>query len=243
MSQVGRARAHDVAPGHATSASPPYRRARMAEQACDRRSEARLREHCVPTGRDSLPTPRPVPRGHNTLAPARAAFRHWPSAGRTSPTAFAPCRRHYGSRSSGEAASRRSWPIKTPRVVSLRAPVSNLSAAVAISAAVVNLPPACSPGWPSLWSPSQTSQSLHDHIWLSSPLTFRRERRRRGGAVVASPPAITGLCPGQVSDTNRPLVSPIEPPARLFASPGPTSPPASAPPPSGYGWGGPRSYL
>jgi hypothetical protein len=31
---------------------------------------------------------RPVPRGHNTLAPARAAFRHWPSLRRTSPP---PC--------------------------------------------------------------------------------------------------------------------------------------------------------
>jgi hypothetical protein len=48
----------------------------MPEQARDRRSMASLREHCVPTGRDSLPTPRPVPRGHRPLAPARAAFRH-----------------------------------------------------------------------------------------------------------------------------------------------------------------------
>jgi hypothetical protein len=40
-----------------------------AEWACDRQSEAGLREHCVPTGRDSLPTPRPVPRGRRALAP------------------------------------------------------------------------------------------------------------------------------------------------------------------------------
>jgi hypothetical protein len=73
---VGRAHAHDVTPGRATSASPPYRWARTPERACDRRSEAGLCEHCVPTGCDSLPTPRPVPCGHRTLAPTRAAFRH-----------------------------------------------------------------------------------------------------------------------------------------------------------------------
>jgi hypothetical protein len=61
--------------------------------------------------------------------------------------------------------------------------------------------------------------------------------------VVASPPATTGLFPGQLTDTNRTLVSPIDLPARLFAFPGPTSPPASAPTAVGVQWGRPRAYL
>jgi hypothetical protein len=76
--------------------------------------------------------------------------------------------------------------------------------------------------------------SLPYHLWLSSsphsPGTSPPWRSAR-----ASPSAITGSFPGRASDTNRPLVSPIALLARLFASPCLTSPPASAPPPSGYG--------
>jgi hypothetical protein len=66
----------DVAPRHATLASPPYHRVRMPEQACDRWSKAGLREHYVPTGHDTSPALRSVPRGRSTLA--RARTRHLP---------------------------------------------------------------------------------------------------------------------------------------------------------------------
>jgi hypothetical protein len=133
---------------------------------------------------------------------------------------------------------------KTPRVSSLRTPENAPSAAVAISAAVVSLPFCLLSGPTESLAPfPNLHQSLPDHLWLSFPPHIRREPRRRGGVAVASPPAITGPFPGQVSVTNRPLVSPIELPARLFASPGPTSSPAGVPLPSGYGWGGPSAHL
>jgi hypothetical protein len=56
----------------------------------------------------------------------------------------------------------------------------------------------------------------------------------RGRAATAPPPPLAGDISGRDSAANRSLVSPIALLARLFASPSLTSPPASAPPPSGY---------
>jgi hypothetical protein len=78
----------------ATSAAPYPGRARTLRHRSDQQSEAPAAA-IVPLGPVTHAWMlRPVPRGHSTLAPARAAFRHWPSVGRTSPTASAPCRRH-----------------------------------------------------------------------------------------------------------------------------------------------------
>jgi hypothetical protein len=66
----------DVAPRRATSASSPYRRVRTPKQARDRRSEAGLRKHYVPTRRDTLPAPRLVLCGRRSHAHARAAILH-----------------------------------------------------------------------------------------------------------------------------------------------------------------------
>jgi hypothetical protein len=125
----------DVTPRHATSSSPPHRRAHMPEQVRDCWSEARLREHCVPTGRDTPPTPTPVPRGRSTHARVHADFRHWLER-RMSPTASAPCRHSCRPRSSGETASMHRLAYKTPTFFSLaharehrRPPPSAISAA------------------------------------------------------------------------------------------------------------------
>jgi hypothetical protein len=85
---LSRVSPRDIVPRHATSASPPYRRVRMMEQARGRRSKAGLREHCVPTGRDTPPTPRLVPCGRGTHA--RAAFCQWSKPRRTLPTTSVP---------------------------------------------------------------------------------------------------------------------------------------------------------
>jgi hypothetical protein len=77
------------------------------------------------------------------------------------------------------------------------------------------------------------------HCWappLSSPPSEPPRPRRFCSAAAARRP-------GRTSTTNRSRVRPIALPARLFASPCLTLPPASAPPPSGYGGGKPRAQL
>jgi hypothetical protein len=55
----------------------------------------------------------------------------------------------------------------------------------------------------------------------------------RSNAATAPPPPLTGDISSRASAGNRSLVRPITLLARLFASPRLTSPPVSAPPPSG----------
>jgi hypothetical protein len=153
--------------------SSPYHWARTPEQARDRRSMASLHKHCMPTG---VTRHLPLGRRHTAAAHTRAgappsAIGRSPAARREPP--WRPCRGSCRPRRLGEAASRRSWPIKTPWVVSLRASVSNPSAAVAISAGVVSLPfrSVSGPTEPLVPFPN-LHQSLHDHLWLSSPSLF-----------------------------------------------------------------------
>jgi hypothetical protein len=94
------------------------------------RSEARHCGHCAPTGRDTLPTPRPVPRGRRAHARARDTFCHCPLAHRTSPTASTPCRLHC-AREAGEKPPRRTArPLKPPPFFLLRATEHTLAAIV-----------------------------------------------------------------------------------------------------------------
>jgi hypothetical protein len=149
----------DVASRHATSASPPYHRVHMPEQACDRWSEAGLREHYVPTGHDTSPALRSVPRGHSTLARSRAAFRHWPEPRRTSPTASAPMPTPLWTRSPGETAYTRCWtynPPFFPSRVHVAAPVHHWRRRWASCSACAH-DPLATPG-PSLaptWAPAR----------------------------------------------------------------------------------------
>jgi hypothetical protein len=126
----------------------------------------------------------------------------------------------------------------------LRAPENTLPAAVAISVAVVSLLLRLHPNpiEPLVTFPN-LHQSLPDHLWLSSSPSFAGNLAAAEVPRVPRPPAITGPFPGRVTSTDRTLVSPIELPAGLFVSPGPTSPPASTPTTVGALLGGPRAYL
>jgi hypothetical protein len=71
------------------------------------------------------------------------------------------------------------------------------------------------------------------HCW--APPSSYQNLSFRGHAATAPPPPLAGDISGWASAANRSLVSPIALLALLFASPSLTSPPVSAPPPSGYG--------
>jgi hypothetical protein len=105
----------------ATSVAPYLGRARTPRRRSDQWSEA-CAAAIVPLGPVTRAWRlRPVPRGHSTLAPARAAFRHWPSAGRTSPIVSAPCRHHCSPRRCEQPPRRAPGAIKLPSFTPSRA--------------------------------------------------------------------------------------------------------------------------
>jgi hypothetical protein len=93
-------------------------------------------------------------------------------------------------------------------------------------------PPILQAPGPTYHLPYDTWKVPVQHIAEPHPYIHRR-LSLRGRAASAPPPPLAGDLPGRISTTNRSRVRPITLPARLFASPCLTSPPASAPLPSG----------
>jgi hypothetical protein len=154
--------------------SPPYRWARTPEQASDRRSMASLREHCVPTG-----VTRHLPLGRRHAAAAHTRAGAPPSATGRSPAArrqppWRPCRGSYRHDARAKLLATL-LAYKPRRVSSLRVPENTAPAAIAIRVAVVSLLFRLFSGPTEPLAPSPNlHQSLPDHLWLSSPLTFAR---------------------------------------------------------------------
>jgi hypothetical protein len=93
--------------------------------------QGRRCHHCGPKAHDTRKWPRPVPRGLPTLAGGRTIIHHWPPPHRTSPPPPRPCRCSCRSLSSGETASTRRRPYKTPPpsfLARARAPLQSAAA-------------------------------------------------------------------------------------------------------------------